>query len=48
MHELVKDYYGNQLKSSADLRTSACCDESLMPEWMKPSLARNPPEVMSR
>jgi arsenite methyltransferase len=48
MHELVKDYYGNQLKSSADLRTSACCDASLMPEWMKPLLARIHPEVMSR
>lgn len=48
MHELVKDYYGNQLKSSADLRTSACCDESRMPEWMKPLLARIHPEVMSR
>jgi hypothetical protein len=23
MHELVKDYYGNQLKGTADLRTSA-------------------------
>jgi arsenite methyltransferase len=48
MHELVKDYYGNQLKSTADLRTSACCDASLMPEWMKPLLARIHPEVMSR
>jgi SAM-dependent methyltransferase len=48
MHDLVKDYYGNQLKSTADLRTSACCDASRMPEWMKPLLARIHPEVTAR
>ena len=48
MHELVKDYYGRQLQSTADLRTSACCDASQMPEWLKPLLARIHPEVMSR
>lgn len=48
MHELVKDYYGRQLQSTADLRTSACCDTSRMPEWLKPLLARIHPEVMSR
>jgi arsenite methyltransferase len=48
MYDLVKDYYGNQLKGSADLRTSACCDASQMPNWMKPLLARIHPEVMAR
>ena len=24
--EVVKDYYGKVLKSSKDLKTSACCD----------------------
>lgn len=48
MHELVKDYYGRQLQGTADLRTSACCDASQMPEWLKPLLARIHPEVMSR
>ncbi len=48
MHELVKDYYGRQLQSTADLRTSACCDASQMPDWLKPLLARIHPEVMSR
>ncbi len=48
MHEIVKDYYGQQLQSTADLRTSACCDASQMPEWLKPLLARIHPEVMSR
>ncbi|MGB4247221.1 MAG: methyltransferase domain-containing protein [Pseudohongiellaceae bacterium] len=48
MHELVKDYYGKQLQSSADLKTSACCDISAVPEWLKPLLAKIHPEVLSR
>ena len=32
MHDIVQDYYGKQLQSSADLKTSACCDVSAMPE----------------
>lgn len=48
MHEVVKDYYGNQLKGTADLRTSACCDASQMPDWLKPLLARIHPDVMAR
>lgn len=48
MHELVKDYYGRQLQSSADLKTSACCDSSRTPQWLKPLLARIHPEVSSR
>ena len=48
MHDLVKDYYGRQLQSTADLRTSACCDPSQMPAWLKPLLERIHPEVMSR
>jgi SAM-dependent methyltransferase len=48
MHEIVQDYYGKQLQSSADLKTSACCDASAMPEWLKPLLARIHPEVLAR
>ncbi|CAG1012481.1 Arsenite methyltransferase [Burkholderiales bacterium] len=48
MHELVKDYYGQQLTSSKDLKTSACCDASATPSWLKPLLARIHPEVLSR
>lgn len=48
MHELVKDYYGKQLQTSGDLKTSACCDASQVPEWLKPLLARIHPEVTSR
>ena len=48
MHEIVQDYYGKQLQSSSDLKTSACCDLSSTPAWLKPLLARIHPEVMAR
>ncbi|MDH4234722.1 MAG: methyltransferase domain-containing protein, partial [Gallionella sp.] len=48
MHEIVKDYYGKQLQNSDDLKTSACCDATQVPEWLKPLLARIHPEVLSR
>lgn len=47
-HENVQDYYGRQLQNSDDLKTSACCDISLVPEWLKPLLGRIHPEVLSR
>ncbi|MGL6162520.1 methyltransferase domain-containing protein [Microbulbifer sp.] len=48
MREAVQDYYGRQLQSSDDLKTTACCDASAMPEWLKPLLAKIHPEVLSR
>lgn len=48
MHESVKDYYGKVLQSSADLKTSACCDVSSMPAWLKPLLANIHPEVTEK
>lgn len=48
MHETVQDYYGKALQSSEDLKTTACCDFSSMPEWLKPLLANIHPEVMSK
>lgn len=44
----VQDYYGQQLQGTADLKTSACCDTSMVPEWLKPVLARIHPEVLAR
>lgn len=48
MREAVKDYYGQQLQSSKDLKTSACCDAEQLPNWLKPLLARVHPEVSAR
>ena len=47
-YDIVTDYYGRQLQGTIDLKTSACCDVSTMPEWLKPLLARIHPEVLSR
>ena len=48
MHNIVQDYYGKQLQHSDDLKTSACCDASMIPAWLKPLLARVHPEVLAR
>ena len=48
MHEIVQNYYGQQLQTSSDLKTSACCDISDIPEWLKPLISRIHPEVLSR
>ncbi|MEJ2416587.1 MAG: methyltransferase domain-containing protein [Exilibacterium sp.] len=48
MYDLVQDYYGRQLQHSGDLKTSACCDVSQVPAWLKPLLAKIHPEVLSR
>jgi len=48
MQELVQAYYGQELQSSADLKTSACCDADAVPDWLKPLLARLHPEVTER
>ena len=44
----VRQYYGSTLGSSADLRTSACCDATSVPAALKPLLARIHPEVSAR
>ncbi len=46
--EVVKDYYGKQLKSSKDLKTSACCDGGNLPPHLQPLLANVHPEVASK
>ncbi len=46
--ELVRAYYGQTLQSSADLKTSACCDADAVPPWLKPLLARVHPAVSER
>lgn len=48
MHDVVQDYYGKQLTRTEDLRTSACCDASAMPEWLKPLLSNIHQDVLAR
>jgi hypothetical protein len=42
--EVVKDYYGKVLKSSEDLKTSACCDGAAC----QPISSRCSPMCMTR
>jgi len=46
--QAVREYYGTTLSSSADLRTSACCDAASVPAALKPLLARIHPQVSAR
>lgn len=48
MYDVVQDYYGKQLQSSDDLKTTACCDISQIPNWLKPLLSNIHDEVLSR
>ncbi len=48
MHELVKDYYGRQLRGSDDLKTNACCDSTGAPDWLAALLAEVHPQVQQR
>ena len=44
----VKDYYGKVLKSSADLKTSACCLTESLPRHVREVLKDIHPEVLER
>jgi arsenite methyltransferase len=46
--EIVKDYYGKLLKSSKDLKTSACCDGGDLPLHLQPFMANVHPEVVAK
>lgn len=48
MRESVQHYYGKILQKSSDLKTSACCDTTSLPAWLKPLLARIHPDVLAR
>lgn len=44
----VKKYYGETLKTSADLKTSACCTPDSMPGWVKTVLSEIHDETMAK
>ena len=46
--DVVKDYYGKGLKSTKDLKTSACCDCESLPAHLEPLLANVHEEVSSK
>ncbi|MDP1520834.1 methyltransferase domain-containing protein [Porticoccus litoralis] len=48
MYDTVKDYYGKELQSSADLKTDACCTVDSVPQHLKPIMAKIHPEVTGK
>jgi arsenite methyltransferase len=48
LHDTVRQYYGEALQGSADLRTDACCTPGSVPAYLKPLLADIHPEVSGR
>lgn len=45
LQAFVSDYYGRQLRSSADLQTNACCAVGAPPSWLAPLLEHIHPDV---
>lgn len=48
IHEDVKQYYGETLKTNDDLLTSACCPTDAMPAYLRPLVANIHDEVLSK
>lgn len=48
MHDDVKEYYGNVLQHSDDLKTNACCTSAGLPKHVKKALAKVHDEVLSK
>ena len=45
--QVVKDYYGKTLQTSADLKTEACCSPDGMPAYVKRLLSNVHDEVLA-
>lgn len=48
IHDLVRRYYGETLRSSEDLKTNACCATGAPPPWIAARLAHVHPDVTNR
>jgi len=46
--EQVRNYYGKQLTTNADLKTTACCSAESLPSHLKPLVASLHPEVIEK
>ena len=47
-HEMVSEYYGKTLSTSADLKTNACCTAEAPPLTIREALKRVPSEINSK
>lgn len=48
MHDDVKEYYGNTLQHTEDLKTNACCTSSSLPKHVKQALSKVHDDVLSK
>ena len=48
VHSSVQNYYGNQLKTSDDLKTNACCTADAYPAYVKQLISNINPEVVAK
>ncbi len=48
IHDTVKHYYGEELTSSDDLKTDACCTNTPLPDHIKDALSNIHDEVLSK
>lgn len=48
IHEDVKEYYGETLKTNDDLLTAACCPTDAMPAYLRPLVANVHDEIVSK
>lgn len=48
IHEDVKEYYGETLKTNDDLLTSACCPTDAMPAYLRPLVGNVHEEIVSK
>ena len=46
--DMVKDYYGNGLKGSSDLATTACCTADAMPVHLRPLVTNIHEEIREK
>lgn len=47
-YEQVKQYYGEVLKTSTDLKTDACCPSGALPDYQKTIVSQIHPEILER
>ena len=47
-HDQVREYYGQTLQATTDLKTTACCSDEAVPEHHKPILSLLPDEVLTK
>lgn len=47
-HEEVQTYYGNELSSTKDLKTNACCTTEVLPNYIKAALSNIHDEVLNK